>query len=63
MTWQVIVINRPGLDMLHFDEAPLDRTFPTRREAERWALENYGGSPRDRLGWRVEPALQKVAKN
>jgi hypothetical protein len=52
--WRVFIVNRPGLDMLGFDEKPIKRTFPTRAAAETYALEKFGGSPEDRAGWRVE---------
>jgi len=52
--WRLVIVNRPGLDMLDFDEKPIKRTFKTRAEAELYALEKFGSSKQDRAGWRVE---------
>jgi hypothetical protein len=53
-TWRVVIVNRLGLDMLHFDEMPLKRRFRTKTEATRWAREHFGSSKLDLEGWRVE---------
>jgi len=52
--WRVVIVNRPGLDMLDFNEKPIKRTFKTRADAELYALEKFGSSKQDRAGWRVE---------